>query len=75
MEDKPKRKRGRPALEEGVEMTDVTLRVRKKVLDHVDEVILPMADNWPEFVSQNPTRAAVLKLAIAIGLNTLQKRK
>ncbi len=75
MEDKPKRKRGRPALEEGAEMADVTLRVRKKILDHVDEVILPMADNWPEFMAQNPTRAGILKLAMAIGLNTLQNRK
>ena len=74
MEDKPK-KRGRPPAEEGAEMTDVTLRVRKSLIEYVDSTIVPNADDWPEFMAhQNPTRAVVLKLAMAIGLNELKKR-
>ena len=74
MEDKPK-KRGRPPAEEGAEMMDVTLRVRKSLIQQVDNLILPNADDWPEFMAhQNPTRAVVLKLAMAIGLNELKKR-
>ena len=73
--DSPKKKRGRPAAEEGAEMMDVTLRVRKSLIQQVDNLILPNADDWPEFMAhQNPTRAVVLKLAMSIGLNELKKR-
>lgn len=75
MEDAPKKKRGRPPTAEGAEMMDVTLRVRKSLIDQVDNTLVPNADQWPEFMTHyNPTRAGVLKLAMAIGLNELKKR-
>jgi hypothetical protein len=56
-------------------MTDVTLRMRKQTLDHVSDVLLPQAAAWPEFASSEPTRAAILKLAIALGVKELENRK
>jgi hypothetical protein len=74
MSDEPKKRKGRPPLSEG-SMTDVTLRMRKQTLDHVSDVLLPQAAAWPEFASSEPTRAAILKLAIALGVKELENRK
>jgi hypothetical protein len=56
-------------------MTDVTLRMKQQTLDHVSAVLLPKAAEWPEFASSEPTRATILKIAIALGIKELEKRK
>jgi hypothetical protein len=74
MSDEQKKRRGRPPLTEG-SMTDVTLRMKQQTLDHVSAVLLPKAAEWPEFASSEPTRATILKIAIALGIKELEKRK
>lgn len=67
-----RKRRGRPPMHE-VAMQDITIRVSKQTLRDAVRLI-EKAGAWPEFAEAPPTRSGVLRLAMIIGLKTLEKR-
>lgn len=72
MSEAPKKK-GRPPLPQGM-MLDVTLRMQREDLDRGDALVEQAAD-WREFRRIVPTRSGILRLAMQIGLASLEARK
>ena len=73
MSEEAPKKRGRPRLPQGM-MLDVTLRMERVDLARGDALVGSAAE-WREFRRIAPTRSGILRLAMQIGLASLETRK